>query len=387
MPRVIVKEGVRVFKVCRPVVRGYTASRGSQVRFAIGWFAWLIVVGLISSCTRYPIPEPTAVNPETFPQSLPPEAPPATLELPPPVSENRTFVTIDGVPQYRMGPGDLLEVLITKGATQDKFQVLVRATGRIVVNFVEADVDGLTADQAAAEIAQKLSVYFRNPQVDVQVKEFNSKKVSILGAVALAPRGGIGTIPLTGRTTLLEVIARSGGLAPNAGLDRVRITRGTTSFTVNLYRYVQEGDISQDFIMDAGDLVFVPERVTGEGRQVFLLGEVNRPGPIPIFPSMTLSQLIGQAGGWTDSARFAEARVIRGNLNNPEVISVDLARLVLQGDRRIDQILRPNDIVFIPRTPIGDWNSLMAQLKPTLEIISLSLQPPILFESIRHNNN
>jgi polysaccharide export outer membrane protein len=286
-----------------------------------------------------------------------------------------------------MGPGDLLEVLITKGATQDKFQVLVRATGRIVVNFVEADVDGLTADQAAAEIAQKLSVYFRNPQVDVQVKEFNSKKVSILGAVALAPRGGIGTIPLTGRTTLLEVIARSGGLAPNAGLDRVRITRGTTSFTVNLYRYVQEGDISQDFIMDAGDLVFVPERVTGEGRQVFLLGEVNRPGPIPIFPSMTLSQLIGQAGGWTDSARFAEARVIRGNLNNPEVISVDLARLVLQGDRRIDQILRPNDIVFIPRTPIGDWNSLMAQLKPTLEIISLSLQPPILFESIRHNNN
>ena len=135
--------------------------------------------------------------------------------------------------------------------------------------------------------------------------------------------------------------------------------------------------------MDAGDVVFVPERVAGEERQVFLIGEVKKPGPVPLFPSMTLAQLIGQAGGWTDYARFHEARVIRGNLNNPEVISIDLARLLLEGDRRIDQFLRPNDVVFVPRTPIGDWNALMAQIRPTLEIIVLSLQPVVLYQTIK----
>ena len=135
--------------------------------------------------------------------------------------------------------------------------------------------------------------------------------------------------------------------------------------------------------MDAGDVVFVPERVVGEERQVFLFGEVKKPGPVPLYPSMTLSQLIGQAGGWTDSARFEEARVIRGDLNKPEIISIDLARLVLQGDRRIEQLLRPNDVVFIPRTPVADWNAFLATLRPTLEFLVLSLQPVVLYETIK----
>ncbi len=386
MPRVIMKEGVRVSKPCRPAVRaGKAYGGGPQVRLAVGALAWVMSGSLLVSCvTRFPAPDPTAVNPETFPQALPPQEPLVPQEIPPPATENRTFVTIDGIPQYRIGAGDVLDVFFTRGATQDRLQVLVRTNGRISVSFAEVNVDGLTADQAAEEIARKLSVYFRNPLVDVQAKEYNSKKVSVLGAVGLAPRGGIGTVPLTGRTTLLEVVAKAGGLAQNASLDRVRVTRvGGKSYTVNMYRYVQEGDLSQEFIMDAGDVVFVPERVVGEERQVFLLGEVKKPGPVPLYPSMTLSQLIGLAGGWTDSARFEEARVIRGDLNKPEIISIDLARLVLQGDRRIEQLLRPNDVVFIPRTPIADWNTFLAQLRPTLEFIVLSLQPVVLYQTIK----
>src|SRR3989304_4690415 len=320
MPRVIVKEGVRVSTPCRPVVRGGKAyGGGSRVSMAVGALAWVMSGSLLVSCmARFPVPEPTAVNPETFPQTPPPQAPPVPPELPPPATENRTFVTIDGIPQYRIGAGDVLDVFVTRGATQDRLQVLVRTNGRISVSFAEVNVDGLTADQAAEEIARKLSVYFRNPLVDVQAKEYNSKKVSVLGAVGLAPRGGIGTVPLTGRTTLLEVIARSGGLAPNASLDRVRVTRlGGKSYTVNMYRYAYEGDLSQEFIMDAGDVVFVPERVGGEERRVFVLGEVKTPGPVSLFPSMTLAQGMAQAGGGDDGALYQATRIIRGDLKNP----------------------------------------------------------------------
>lgn len=345
--------------------------------------AVFLSVAILAACARIAPPPATSVNPETFPQTIALPAPVIPQAVPPPVTENRSFITIDGVPQYRIGPGDLLEVFITRGSTQERLQVPVRANGRISVSFVELSADGLTAEQAAKEIARELSVYFRRPSVEVQVKEYNSKKVSVLGAVAATPRGGIGTVPLTGRTTLLEVIAKAGGLAPNASLERVRLTREPgKSYTVNLFRYVQEGDLSQDFVLDAGDVIFVPERVPGEERRVFLLGEVRAPGPIPYFPSLTLTQLMAQAGGWTDGALFEEARIIRPDPKEPQVIAIDLNRLMLQGDQRLDQFLKPNDIVYIPRTRIANWNAFLAQLRPTLEFLTLSLQPVILYQTI-----
>lgn len=351
--------------------------RGMRPRIVVACMVTAVLIAqAMVSCGRMAPPAATIVNPATFPQALPPNLPEVPSELPPPVTENRTFVTIDGVPQYRIGPGDVLDVFITKGPTQERSLVPVRANGRISVSFADLQVDGLTADQAAKEMTQALSVYFRHPQVEVQVKEYNSKKVSVLGAVGAAPRGGIGTIPLTGRMTLLELIARAGGLAPNASLERVRVTRESgKAYTVNMYRYIQEGDLSQEFILDAGDVVFVPERVPGEERRVFLLGEVKSPGPVPFFPTLTLSQLMAQAGGWTDGALFEEARIIRPDPKTPEIIAVDLGRLMLDGDRRIDQFLRPNDIVFIPRTRIANWNAFLAQLRPTLEFLSLPFQP------------
>ena len=366
-----------------PSVRHTELRRGDHRPVARSLPAVLFSAVILAACAQIAPPPATSVNPETFPQTIALPPPVIPQELPPPVTENRSFITIDGVPQYRIGPGDLLEVFITRGSTQERLQVPVRANGRISVSFVELSADGLTAEQAAKEITRELSVYFRRPSVEVQVKEYNSKKVSVLGAVAAAPRGGIGTIALTGRTTLLEVIAKAGGLAPNASLERVRLTRDPgKSYRVNLFRYVQEGDLSQDFVLDAGDVVFVPERVPGEERRVFLLGEVKAPGPVPYFPSLTISQLMAQAGGWTDGALFEEARIIRPDPKEPQVLSIDLNRLMLQGDQRLDQFLRPNDIVYIPRTRIANWNAFLAQLRPTLEFLTLSLQPVILYQTI-----
>jgi hypothetical protein len=66
-----------------------------------------------------------------------------------------------------------------------------------------------------------------------------------------------------------------------------------------------------------------------------------------------------------------------------EIIEIDLGRLILEGDRRIDQFLRPNDVVFIPRTRIANWNTFLAQLRPTLEFLTLSVQPLILYRTIK----
>jgi len=350
-----------------------------QVRTAIVSVAMMLTALLLPSCyyPRIPLATPTSENPENFPQPILPLPPPTEVveELPPPVTENKTFVTIDGVAQYRIGPGDLLDVFITRGSVQDRVQVPVRANGRIAVSFVEVPVEGLTADQAAAAISRALSAYIRNPIVDVLVKEFSSKRVSVVGAVGVTARGGTGLIALAGRTPLLEAIMKAGGFAPNASINKVSVTRASgKTYTVNMFRYIQEGDLSQEFTLDAGDIIYVPERGLGEERRVFLLGEVKNPGAIPLVPNMTVGQLVGQAGGWKDEARYDEARIIRGDLKSPEIISIDLARLMMDGDRRIEQYLKPNDIVYIPRTHIANWNAFLATLRPTLEFISIPFQ-------------
>jgi polysaccharide biosynthesis/export protein len=346
----------------------------------------LLIGALLGGCSFYPAPMPTAVNPPTFPQKLPEKSitPPEMTDLPPPVTENRTFVTVGGVPEYRIGRGDVLEVVVTKGPTQEKYQAQVRANGRIAVSLVDVPVDGLTADQAAEAIAKELSTYFRKPGVDVQVKEFKSKRVSVLGAVGgAANRGGPGNYYLNGRTTLVELISTAGGTPNTAAIDRVRLTRESgKSYTVNVFRVLQQGDLKEDVVIDAGDTVFVPERPPGEETRIFLLGEVKKPGPVPFYANMTMAEVIAGAGGWTDNAQFKEARLIRWSVNEPVIVEVDLQQLILDGNRRIDQVLRPNDVVFIPRTAMADYNAVLNQLMPTLTFITQGLQPVILWQQI-----
>ena len=337
---------------------------------------------MLAACYRLPIPAATTVNPETFPQPIPPEVQRVPENPPPFVTANQTFVMIEGIPMYRIGPGDVLDILVTRGATQDKIQANVRATGRISVLQVEVNVDGSTTEQAASEIVRELSRFFRNPIVDVSVKEYNSKKLSILGAIGQA--GGRGAVlSLTGRTTLVEAIARVGGFGATARTEEIRIARGDKTYTVNMFQYIQEADRVGDIVLDAGDVVLVPDRTREEEQRVFVLGEVKTPGPVPFRPRMTVGQLVAQVGGWTDGARIQEARIIRGDPKSPEIIGLDLDRLILNGDQRIDQYLRPTDVVLIPRTSIADWNSYLAQLRPTLEFIVLGAQPYVIYRTIK----
>ena len=98
-----------------------------QVRTAIVSVAMMLTALLLPSCyyPRIPLATPTSENPENFPQPILPLPPPTEVveELPPPVTENKTFVTIDGVAQYRIGPGDLLEVTVLRAGKEEKIKV------------------------------------------------------------------------------------------------------------------------------------------------------------------------------------------------------------------------------------------------------------------------
>lgn len=359
---------------------GRTAPLGGVL--ALGAAALLA----LAACATSPLPA-TLSSPVSEPEATP--APEATTPSPEPapqsVLENRSFALVDGVPQYRIGPGDLLEILLARGATQDRLTSTVRANGRAPVLFMEVAIGGLTAEQAAREIEQALSPYYRTPRAEVLVKEFNSKKVTILGAVGPAAGRGSGVYPLRGRTTLSEFLATVGGVAPEADLEHIRVTRvDGQPVTVNLFAVVGEGELSRDLVLDAGDVVFIPARPPGAERKIFVFGEVAKPGAVAYRFDMTLAEAIAEAGGITEVAAADDARIVRGNLRDgPTILAADVEALVRRGDLRQDVPLRPRDIVIVPRSGIGSWNAFLAKIRPTLEIITLGLQPVIINESLK----
>ena len=78
---------------------------------------------------------------------------------------------------------------------------------------------------------------------------------------------------------------------------------------------------------------------------------------VPLVGFTTVLQAIAQAGGMKDSARINEVIVIRhGAANKPMVLPVDLEKVRDGTDMRQDIPLKPYDIVFVPKSPIGNVN-------------------------------
>jgi len=121
-------------------------------------------------------------------------------------------------------------------------------------------VQGKQADEVAGDIADRLKGgnFLLNPSVSVFVEQTNSKRISIIGAVAKP-----GTLPIVPGMTVVQAVSNAGGFTPLASKDDTVVTRKVNG---KLERYrisvseVTRGN-ADDFALRAGDIVFVPERV------------------------------------------------------------------------------------------------------------------------------
>jgi len=108
-------------------------------------------------------------------------------------------------------------------------------------------------------------------------------------------------------------------------------------------------------------------------KKVIVLGEVEKPGVYNFFAGMTTVQAVALAGGFKNTAVLSDTRIVRGNLDHPELIQVDLHKTARGKDTK-DVLLAQNDVIYVPRSIIGDWNNFInLYLRPTLEVISLPI--------------
>jgi len=153
---------------------------------------------------------------------------------------------------------------------EDDLTTLARIDARGRVNLPllgEISIGGMTIveAQAAIENAYKEGRYLRNPQVTINVEEYAQREVSIQGQIR---NPGRFSLPPESTYTVVELVTKAGGITDIGKGTAVVITRimpdGTKKvFTVDVDSIIKgkKDNKSEDFLLQAGDNVYVPERL------------------------------------------------------------------------------------------------------------------------------
>jgi polysaccharide export outer membrane protein len=291
---------------------------------------------------------------------------------------NKTFIEISGIPEYLIGPSDVLEINSHIGDQVTSTTVTVNSRGKISYSFIDdLEVNGLSPSQLDELITEKMSAFIKSPRIDVLVKEFNSKSVTVLGEVAslrvtaAGGSAGSGRIFLKGKTTLMDLIAKAGGYTVDADIKNVTLIRQGKKYAINLYDILEKGDESRNIILDDSDVVDVPE-LPAFGERVLVLGEVNSQGIYSLKDARDVIGAISLAGSITPLAKEENTLIVRGYgtlENGPLVMMSDVKAMLRKADMAQNIKLQDGDLVYVPRMLIGDINEWIANMSPLFQFL------------------
>ncbi|MGA3095709.1 MAG: polysaccharide biosynthesis/export family protein [Bryobacteraceae bacterium] len=182
-------------------------------------------------------------------------ADPAKLANPKPSSEVRSPAALPvDEKTYMIGAQDVLSILVI-GEKDYSGQYLVRPDGRISMPYInEVVASGKTPEELAKDIAERLTVYIKKPQVSVGLVAVNSKKYFLQGEV-LKP----GEYNLIVPTTIMEGLVQAGGFKDFANQKDIRILRdgGRSVLHFNYKEMLKGKNLQQNVLLQPGDIIVV----------------------------------------------------------------------------------------------------------------------------------
>ena len=255
---------------------------------------------------------------------------------------------------YRIGPSDVLSVNIFAGGEKEIGEdVTVSPDGQITLPLLGGiQAAGMTVSELRKNsIEPEARKYFVEPQVTVTIKEYHSLSFYISGSVVHP-----GHYELEKEPTLLELIAKAGGLEPDYGHKAyiLRASHGDAEsdaekpIVVDMKDLLDQGDMSKNIRLATGDVIHIPRdrELNQASNSIFVEGEVKKPGIYTFQQGITALSACILAGGFNDYAAPNRARVIRRNGTEQQIIELNLDA-VKKGKAK-DLELQPGDLVHIP---------------------------------------
>ncbi len=285
---------------------------------------------------------------------------------------------VDSLPEleYRIGPLDMVQVVVWEhpeltspmGQYQPAGQK-VTTDGKLFYPYAgEIQAAGLTAQELRTEITKRLSDKILNdPQVDVRVTGYHSRKAFVTGAVNRPGVVRFDENPMT----ISDMIANVGGFSELADPSFVQLRRGEKIYNIDYVRAFKDNIAIDRILVKPGDQLFVPLRSQMErDRKVYVLGEVNRTGIVRMDNYLSLAEALASAGGVNAvNASPKDVYVIRNTSQEKiDIYQLDAKNaLALAMADRFE--MNPRDIVYVDASGIATWNRLLSLILPTMNAV------------------
>lgn len=265
---------------------------------------------------------------------------------------------------YRIGPRDILTLTIYAGGEeQQQVDLTVSARGMINAPFIgPVKAEGLTMPQLEDLITEPLTRdYFVNPEVNISIKEYHSLQYYISGAVKEP-----GLYEMTSIASLMELIAKAGGVLPERGNVAYILRESTAQIVegqeienllshkdpikVDLKGLLDKGHMSLNLILQSGDVVYIPlqKALDLAESKIYVEGEVKKPGIYNYQPGLTALNACIMAGGFSKFAAPNRTRIIRKQGDKQEIIKINLNDV--KKGKIPDIELKPGDRIHVPET-------------------------------------
>lgn len=311
--------------------------------------------------------------------------------LEPPTQPPSSLGTPDA---YTLGAGDIVRVDLFETpelVLDQRYTVLL--DGTLNLPWIgTVSVQGQTLAQAGETISQKYARFIRKPVITVNLLAPRPLKVGVIGEVNRPGSYIISVISnevtqtsLNQRSsaeggnqwpTVSKALQTAGGITQLANIRKVTIRRtlprGTQTLDIDLWKFLQEGDLAQDVLLRDGDTIAIPKATTfdpleatqvaisnfsPEQIRINVVGEVVTPGPVQLRPNSTLNQAVLAAGGFKPGRAVSRVDLIRLNPDGTVTqrrVKMDLAKNLDQQD---NPPLHNNDVIVVRRNflaKVGD---------------------------------
>jgi polysaccharide export outer membrane protein len=242
-----------------------------------------------------------------------------------------------------IGPADLLHIRVLEAPELEQSGRVTDAGTFPLIIGGSVTVTGLTPSRAAEAIAHALEDghFFLTPHISVIIEQTTTQNVIVSGSISHP-----GSYPLPTARPVLDVLALAGGL--NDFADRkITIERHDTKQRIEFFVSNESAHAldNNSLLVYPGDTVVVPR-----ASFVYVLGDVGRPGGYAMTTNdstLSVLQVIAQAGGTPPTAVPAKARLIR-KMANGTYVELALPLSAMQKGRAADMQLQTDDIIYVP---------------------------------------
>lgn len=276
-------------------------------------------------------------------------------------------IAIPYIPEYRIGPGDVLEIVYHlkyektsedyRLEVQDKISinlpyypqysssVLVRSDGKISAPLIgDMAAESKTPMDLAADLNREYKKYLKEPAVTVSLEAFNVKVDELKKAITTAARGQSKIAPVSpdGRISF-----------PLIGGMQVQ------GFTVAQV----EKAINESYAKQVRNLNITLILLEIHHPKLYVLGEVEKPGAYDIASVPNVLNALTLSGGFKKSGDLEEIAIFRNEgLERPIAFKVDIKTALKTGIALTNIKLKPGDIIYVPKTRMDERNDTIERI-------------------------